>query len=506
MEYSRHFEIIRSFETPIAEMEALKRLYTQFSSVFLHCDEEENAPQVEKKRRVETGLVDPLAVIPDQIFVQVLLASQFDLPTTAWMFARVSRRWKDAIEAHLGKRWKSVDKYHPFLWSTAPPLSVGLIPPMFMLLDEWGRQGWLGLLKWALRLGFPLLHPDDREFDGQHTLLLAACLGGHHVLVAWVLYGLCGYLDKGKALEGACRSGNDALLRWLIEEGHIDPSTRIPIDENPASRGNLEMCQWLVKRDGCPLWLTAAGRNDHRNILEWAISEGHAVDFLVWPVLLRLAHCPPRTPQANGAAAAGRLDTLEWLWQRLGGNPEASVWNHALGEAAEAGQLAAVKWMLDQGCKCYENYFYWAVKSGHVDVVALLWKRIGIEESKDCILGEEVAEFGSLSMLQWMVDHGLPLTVRACATAAQYGHLDALRFLRSHHCPWDSGVLQVAAYNGHLDILQWALANECPWAVKDRQDCLRLCPRHRTGMRCWIEECWPKKWVVSQTYPVLLSH
>ena len=196
------------------------------------------------------------------------------------------------------------------------------------------------------------------------------------------------------------------------------------------------------------------------------------------------------TPQANGAAEEGRLDTLEWLWERLGGNPEAVVWMNALEKAANAGQLAAVKWLLDRGCKCNEFSFLAAAGGGHVEVVALLWKRVGLGESKHAELAEWSAKSGSLPMLKWMVDHGLRLAASACSWAAQYGHLDALRFLRSYHCPWKGWTLKSAVGNGHLDTLQWALANGCPWTVEDRRKCLRLGPRHRTGIRRWIEECW----------------
>ena len=213
------------------------------------------------------------------------------------------------------------------------------------------------------------------------------------------------------------------------------------------------------------------------------------------PVLLCLAHCP-RTPQAMGAIAAGRLDTLEWLWERLsarlGGDPSATIWSrNALWAAAEAGHMAALEWLLDRGCNGDDNLFYWATGGGHVDVVALMWKRVGLDQSKHAELAKEAAQSGSLPMLQWVVDHGLPLPATACARAALCGHLDALRFLRSHHCPWDGQTLQWAAHNGQLHVLQWALANGCPWTAEDRQECLYGCPGHRPGLRRWIEECWP---------------
>ena len=234
-----------------------------------------------KKRCVVTDLLDPSVLIPDQILVQVFLAPQFDLSTTAWMFSRVSRRWRDAIAHYTPKRWTAVDKYHPFLWTSDPGERSGLVPPMAPLLEEWGRQGWLGLLQWSHGMGFPMLHEDDREWTGRHTLLAAAFRGGHQPVVAWVLGSLSGFLLPRDAIEGACRSGNDALLRWLVEERHVSLSYFIPDDENPASRGSLEMCQWLVKHSSYRTWLTGAGRNDHRHILEWAISEGHDVYCLV---------------------------------------------------------------------------------------------------------------------------------------------------------------------------------------------------------------------------------
>ena len=269
-------------------MESLKR-ERPFDSSF--SDLEEDARETKRRRSLS---LDPLDHLPSQVFVQVLLDAQLDLSTTAWVLVRVSRRWKEAIEYHLCKRWRAVDVYHPFLWSSGPSLSGGLIPPMEPLLKEWGSQGWLGLLQWAHGLSFPLLHRDDQDqWGGRHTLLTAACGGDQQPVVAWVLDDLGGYLDKGKAIKRACRSGNDALLRWLIEERHVDPSHFIPWDENPASGGNLEMCQWLVQRCATDEWLTGAGRNDHRHILEWAFSDGRAIHHLVWPVLSCLAHRSP---------------------------------------------------------------------------------------------------------------------------------------------------------------------------------------------------------------------
>ena len=162
-------------------------------------------------------------------------------------------------------------------------------------------------------------------------------------------------------------------------------------------------------------------------------------------LMLCLAHCPPRAPQADGAAAAGRLDTLEWLWERLGGNPEAIVWRNSVGAAANAGQRSVVEWLLDRRCTVHGSCIMTAAEGGHVDVVKLLWKRVGLDQSYHADLAAWSAESGSLTLLQWIVEHTLPLTNKACASTAQCNHLDALRFLRRHHCPWDGWTLRAAA-------------------------------------------------------------
>ena len=243
---------------------------------------------------------------------------------------------------------------------------------------------------------------------GQHMLLATSCLGGHQPVVAWVLGGLGGYFDEQKAVEGACRSGNDTLLRWLVEERHVDPILYIPSDENPASRGNLEMCQWLAEHCTGSWWLAGAGRNDHRHILEWAIRERRAGNVLVWPGLLCLAHCPPRTPQADGAAAAGRLDTLAWLRGQLGGDPTALVWHNDLLGGSRGWPTGSGGVACSTGATNATSFTLTGPPGvGNVDVVALLWKRVVLDQSQHTKLVIASARSGSLPMLQWAVDHEL---------------------------------------------------------------------------------------------------
>ena len=218
--------------------------------------------------------LDPCLCLPGDVFVHSLLSSQFDMSTLAWVFVRVSRSWRDAILHRLYYRWKSPDNYHPFRWTKEPEEEVsGLVPPMVPLLEEWGRQGWLDLLQWAHGLGFPLLEGCHIYTPGGQTLLIAACLGGHEPLVVWILDSLGGHLDGRTAGRAACRSGNDALFRLLVEERHIDIDVSIDMENNPASRGDLEGCKWLKDKTTGFGWVGVAGRLDHRHIMEWVISE-----------------------------------------------------------------------------------------------------------------------------------------------------------------------------------------------------------------------------------------
>ena len=437
-------------------MESLKR-ERPFDSSFSGL--EEDARETKRHRSLS---LDPLDHLPSQVFVQVLLDPQFDLSTIAWVFVRVSRRWKEAIESSLRERWRAVDVYHPFLWSSGPSLSGGLIPPMEPLLEEWGRQGWLGLLQWAYGLGFPLLNLGDKNRCGQHMLLAAACRGGHQPVVAWVLDDLGCYLDQWKAVEGACRSETTPYCAgWSRSVMSIRPAA------SPTTRTRHRGATWRCA-SGLPSTAPPTGGSLQRDatttVISWSGQSARDTPWVGWydPSAIVSGSLSPHTPQAIGAAEAGQLDTLAWLWERLGSDPEADGWERAIDVAASAGQLAAVEWLLDRGCKGEKDHIELAVRGGHVDVVALLWKRVGHDQSQHTKLVIASAHSGSLPMLQWAVDHGLPLTASACASAAWEGHLDALRFLRSHHCPWDGWTLKWAATHGHLDILQWALANGLP--------------------------------------------
>ena len=117
---------------------------------------------------------------------------------------------------------------------------------------------------------------------------------------------------------------------------------------------------------------------------------------------------------------------------------------------AENGYRGAQKWF------CYEvarmnklEYLVWAREVKNCD-----WDSWTIEEA---------AEQGNLAMVKYCVDNGCPMDEHACLAAAQEGHLDVLKYLHENDCPWYSRACYWAAGKGHLDVLKYLHENDCPW-------------------------------------------
>ena len=123
----------------------------------------------------------------------------------------------------------------------------------------------------------------------------------------------------------------------------------------------------------------------------------------------------------HGAASYGRLDILEWAHQ--------CGYLHTYISAVENGQLAALRWLKDNGGYPFPRNL------------------------------EEVAAFGGhLNILQWLTaDRCLEDT---CSSAAEGGHLNILQWARANECLWHENTCHRAAKGGHFNILQWARANE----------------------------------------------
>jgi hypothetical protein len=92
----------------------------------------------------------------------------------------------------------------------------------------------------------------------------------------------------------------------------------------------------------------------------------------------------------------------------------------------------------------------------------LVWLR----EVKNCDWNwrtiDRAAEQGNLAMVKYCVENECPMDERACAVAASEGHLDVLKYLHENDCPWDSRACLEAHENNHNDCLNYLIEQKCP--------------------------------------------
>jgi hypothetical protein len=92
----------------------------------------------------------------------------------------------------------------------------------------------------------------------------------------------------------------------------------------------------------------------------------------------------------------------------------------------------------------------------------LVWAR----EVKNCdwnsVTIYEVARLGNLAMVKYCVDNGCPMDEDTCYNAAQEGHLDVLKYLHENDCPWDSRACYCAHKYNRIDCLNYLIEQKCP--------------------------------------------
>ena len=92
----------------------------------------------------------------------------------------------------------------------------------------------------------------------------------------------------------------------------------------------------------------------------------------------------------------------------------------------------------------------------------LVWLR----EVKNCDWDswtiDKAAKQGNLAMVKYCVDNECPMDERACAAAAGEGHLDVLKYLHENDCPWRSDACYFAHRNNRIDCLSYLIEKRCP--------------------------------------------
>ena len=92
----------------------------------------------------------------------------------------------------------------------------------------------------------------------------------------------------------------------------------------------------------------------------------------------------------------------------------------------------------------------------------LVWLR----EVKNCDWGRwtinRAVLQGNLAMVKYCVDNACPMDEDACTVAALNGHLDVLKYLHENDCPWTSRACRIAHKNNHVDCLNYLIEQKCP--------------------------------------------
>jgi len=91
----------------------------------------------------------------------------------------------------------------------------------------------------------------------------------------------------------------------------------------------------------------------------------------------------------------------------------------------------------------------------------LVWAR----EVKNCDWDSETinaaSKRGNLAMVKYCVDNGCPMDEWACWIAAHEGHLDVLKYLHENDCPWHWEACFFAHRNNHVECLNYLIEQKC---------------------------------------------
>ena len=92
----------------------------------------------------------------------------------------------------------------------------------------------------------------------------------------------------------------------------------------------------------------------------------------------------------------------------------------------------------------------------------LVWVR----EVKNCDWDERTINMaaikGNLAMVKYCVENGCPMHAWACELAAEKGHLDVLKYLHENDCPWDSEACSCAHEKNRINCLNYLIEQKCP--------------------------------------------
>jgi hypothetical protein len=108
-----------------------------------------------------------------------------------------------------------------------------------------------------------------------------------------------------------------------------------------------------------------------------------------------------------------------------------------------------------------QEYFSWKLAQMN-KLEYLVWAR----EVKNCDWDYWTIRFavsqGNLAMVKYCVENGCPMDSWACWGAASKGHLDVLKYLHENDCPWSSYTCYCAHRYNRIDCLNYLIEQKAP--------------------------------------------
>lgn len=288
------------------------------------------------------------------------------------------------------------------------------------------EKGWISLVQWLVKKGFPTT-----------TICERAAKGGHLELLQWARSQGFKWMQTGAQ---AAKHAKWDILLWALSEGcPLNTHTFSAV----ARTGNLKMLQ-LLENMGCDM--------DSDSFIQAGLG-GH-VDILVW-LRIRIRG-PWHSGTTLGPAAGGHLEALDWMVEN-GCAPNDS---YLLGTAAMFGQTKIIQWILEskEELKARQYEIEWDFDPEALDETRMV---------------EFAAARGHLETLVWVKDKGYfpeDAENKICIAAAAGGHIAVLEWYQNQGYPFSSEAYRAAAYGGHLATLKWLESHQCPLPTgKDAQ-------------------------------------
>jgi hypothetical protein len=182
-------------------------------------------------------------------------------------------------------------------------------------------------------------------------------------------------------------------------------------------------------------------------------------------------HQMPYTEDVSrGAARSGSVSKLQWLLDEQ----QCPAPDNLDCAAVYAPTLDMLKWVKQRGCVFTADTCAAAAKSMRAADVLQYLQCEGV--AFDFRTMVTAISYQDLQLVQWLHEHGCPLSQAAALAAASLQELTDLSWLHSVGCPCDYDFLCLSAASvGDIDLLQWMkVKGAVDWSPEGLSNCLNI--------------------------------